>query len=405
MQKQRIIFFDTTLRDGEQSPGASMDAGKKAAIALQLEKLGVDVIEAGFPIASQGDFEAVQKVSEAVERPEVCALARSLPKDIEAAAKALEGAKKQRIHVFLATSPVHMQFKLCKSKSEVLKQAVESVKLAKEHCESVEFSPEDASRTEKEFLFEIVEKAIEAGANTINIPDTVGYAMPSEFGALVKEIREKVPNIGQAVLSVHCHNDLGMAVANTLEAVRNGTQQVECTVNGIGERAGNAALEEIAMALSTRKDFFQEFEHSIETREIMQASRMVAELSGMIVQRNKAIVGRNAFAHSAGIHQDGLIKKKSTYEIMSPLEIGLEETELILGKHSGRAAIKARLESLGAKASEAEVDALFPKFKELADLRKEVSNEELLAIAGFSPKASETQGIKAFSETVKAMAE
>jgi len=405
MQKKRIIFFDTTLRDGEQSPGASMDAGKKAAIALQLEKLGVDVIEAGFPIASQGDFEAVQKVSEAVERPEVCALARSLPKDIEAAAKALEGAKKQRIHVFLATSPVHMQFKLCKSKSEVLKQAVESVKLAKEHCESVEFSPEDASRTEKEFLFEIVEKAIEAGANTINIPDTVGYAMPSEFGALVKEIREKVPNIGQAVLSVHCHNDLGMAVANTLEAVRNGTQQVECTVNGIGERAGNAALEEIAMALSTRKDFFQEFEHSIETREIMQASRMVAELSGMIVQRNKAIVGRNAFAHSAGIHQDGLIKKKSTYEIMSPLEIGLEETELILGKHSGRAAIKARLESLGAKASEAEVDALFPKFKELADLRKEVSNEELLAIAGFSPKASETQGIKAFSETVKAMAE
>lgn len=405
MQMQRIIFFDTTLRDGEQSPGASMNAEKKAVIAGQLERLGVDVIEAGFPIASKGDFEAVKKVCETVSRPEVCALARSLPKDIEAAAKAIENAKKQRIHVFLATSPVHLQFKLCKSKAEVLEQAVESVKLAKEYCESVEFSPEDASRTEKEFLFEVVEKAIDAGANTINIPDTVGYAMPSEFGALVREIRENVQNIGQAVLSVHCHNDLGMAVANTLEAVRNGAQQVECTVNGIGERAGNAALEEIAMALKTRSDFFQNFEHAISTQEITRASRMVAELSGIGVQRNKAVVGRNAFAHSAGIHQDGLIKKKATYEIMSPQEIGLEETELILGKHSGRAAIKARLESLGVKASENEVDAFFPKFKEIADLRKEVSNEELLALAGFSQKEAKTQGIKGFSETVKAMAE
>ncbi|MDO8647690.1 MAG: 2-isopropylmalate synthase [Candidatus Diapherotrites archaeon] len=381
MAKQKIMFFDTTLRDGEQSPGASMNVEKKARIARQLEKLGVDVIEAGFPIASPGDFQAVKEISGIIEKSEVCALARSLPKDIQSAAKAVEGAKKPRIHVFLATSPIHMQFKLCKSKGEVVKQAVDSVKLARQYCNNVEFSPEDASRTEKEFLFDIIERAIDAGASTINIPDTVGYAMPAEYGALIRKVRERVPNIENAVISCHCHNDLGLAVANSLEAVKNGARQVECTINGIGERAGNAALEEIVMALQTRKDFFQEFEHSINTREIINSSRMVSELSGLFVQRNKAIVGKNAFAHSAGIHQDGLIKKKSTYEIISPQEIGLEETELVLGKHSGKHAIKNRLESFGIKITEQEAEAIFPKFKAMADEKKEVSNEELLALA------------------------
>ncbi|MBI5872476.1 2-isopropylmalate synthase [archaeon] len=393
---KKIVFFDTTLRDGEQSPGASMTPEKKIRIAQQLEALGVDVIEAGFPITSQGEFNAVKEISERIEKAEVCALARSLPKDIETAAKAVESAKKPRIHVFLATSPIHMQFKLCKTKQEVLQQAVESVKLAKQYCESVEFSPEDAARTEKEFLFEVVEKAIEAGANTINIPDTVGYAMPAEFGALIRKIRERVSNIEQAVISVHCHNDLGLAVANSLEGIKEGAIQVECTVNGIGERAGNAALEEIVMALQTRKDFFKDFEFGINTREIVKTSRMVEELTGLAVQRNKAIVGKNAFAHSAGIHQDGLIKKKTTYEIISPQTIGLEETELILGKHSGRNAIKTRLKSFGVRITEQELEELFPKFKAVADEKKEVSNTELLALA---------KRIKAFTGTVKVMAE
>ena len=396
--KERIRIFDTTLRDGEQSPGASLNAEKKARIAEQLERLGVDVIEAGFPASSIGDFESVQAVCESARHTEIAALARCLPKDIQAAAKALEKAKKPRIHVFLATSPVHMQFKLCKSKEEVMEQAVEGVKLAKQYCESVEFSPEDSSRTEKEFLFEVVEKAIKAGASTINIPDTVGYAVPREFGSLVRKVFERVPNIQETVLSVHCHNDLGLAVANSLEAIANGARQVECTINEIGERAGNASLEEIVMALQTRNDVFRAFETGINTREITRTSRMVSELTGLVVQRNKAIVGRNAFCHEAGIHQDGIIKKKQTYEIMNPEEIGLEESELVLGKHSGRAAVKKRFESLGLEFSEEEINGLFPKFKALANLRKEVSNEELLEIA-------KAQGIKAFSSNIQAKPE
>jgi 2-isopropylmalate synthase len=397
MKKQSIAFFDTTLRDGEQSPGASMNCEKKARIARQLEKLGVNVIEAGFPVSSIEEFKSVKEVSGIIQKSTVCALARCLKKDIEIAAKTVEAAKNPRIHVFLATSPIHMQFKLCKSKTQVLEQAVQGVKFARQYCSDVEFSPEDASRTEKEFLFQVIEKAITAGANTINIPDTVGYAMPEEFGNLVKEVKERVPNINEAVISVHCHDDLGMAVANSLEALRNGARQVECTINGIGERAGNASLEEIAMALKARSDFFQEFEHSINTREIINASRLVEELTGLKVQRNKAIVGRNAFAHEAGIHQDGIIKKRQTYEIMNPEEIGLKESELVLGKHSGRAAIKARLKSLGFKASMEEINELFPEFKKLADWKKEVSDNELMALAG--------KGIKRVSSILKLKAE
>ncbi|NQT00311.1 MAG: 2-isopropylmalate synthase, partial [Candidatus Omnitrophica bacterium] len=352
---KKIVIFDTTLRDGEQSPGASLDVAKKLEIAHQLARLGVDVIEAGFPISSPGDFAAVKKVAAEVKGPIICGLARAIKKDIDSAHLAVSAARRKRIHVFLATSKVHMKYKLKKAKEEILRQAAESVKYARALVEDVEFSPEDASRTEKKFLFRVIEAAITAGATTINIPDTVGYSIPEEFAQLIKEIRKNVPNISRATLSVHCHNDLGLGVANSLAAVENGAGQVECTINGLGERAGNASLEEIVMALRTRKDFLKKTTN-IKTQEIYRTSRLVSKLTGIVVQPNKAIVGHNAFRHEAGIHQDGMLKRRTTYEIMHPQDIGLEEeaTRLVLGKHSGRHAFSERLKKLGFHLSSAQ---------------------------------------------------
>ena len=380
--KDKVIIFDTTLRDGEQSPGASLDTRKKLEIAHQLARLGVDVIEAGFPVSSPGDFQAVKMVAGKVRGPIICGLARAIKKDIDAAHRAVAPARKKRIHVFLATSKVHMKYKLKKAKEEILRQACESVKYARRFVADVEFSPEDASRTEKEFLFRVVEAAISAGASTINIPDTVGYAIPQEFGQLIREIRENVPNAHKAVLSVHCHNDLGLGVANSLAAVAEGAGQVECTVNGLGERAGNASLEEIVMALRTRKDFLAKTTN-IRTEEIHRTSRLVSKLTGIVVQPNKAIVGQNAFRHEAGIHQDGILKMRTTYEIMRPKDIGLEETAttLVLGKHSGRHAFSERLRKLGFHLNPSQIDKLFfERFKKLADKKKEIFDEDLIAL-------------------------
>lgn len=378
---KRIIIFDTTLRDGEQSPGASLDMQKKLEIAHQLARLGVDVIEAGFPISSPGDFQAVKTVAAQVKGPIICGLARAIKKDIDIAFRAVVPARRKRIHVFLATSKIHMKYKLKKAKEEILRQAVESVQYARKLVEDVEFSPEDASRTEKEFLFRAVEAAIAAGATTINIPDTVGYAIPEEFGQLLKEIKENVSNVEKAILSIHCHNDLGLAVANSLAAVENGAEQVECTINGLGERAGNASLEEIVMALRTRRDFLKKTTN-ISTKEIYRTSRLVSKLTGIVVQPNKAIVGHNAFRHEAGIHQDGILKRRTTYEIMRPQDIGLEETtRLVLGKHSGRHAFSERLKKLGFHLSPAQIDKLFfERFKRLADKKKEIFDEDLIAL-------------------------
>jgi 2-isopropylmalate synthase len=376
---RKIKVFDTTLRDGEQSPGATLSHQEKLLIAKQLEKLGVDVIEAGFPVASADDRKAISEIAGIIKKSSVCALARCMEKDIKSAAKALENAKKPRIHVFLATSPIHMKYKLKKTKQEIIEDAVQGVRLAKRYCPDVEFSPEDASRTKKDFLYEVAEKTIEAGAATINITDTVGYAQPQEFGELVKSIRENVPNIDEAVLSVHCHNDLGLAVSNSLEAVRNGAQQVECTVNGIGERAGNASLEEIAMALYTRKDFYRGFT-GINFSEIYNSSRMVSSFTGLFLQRNKAVVGKNAFAHEAGIHQHGVLSRREAYEIMDPKLIGMH-TELVIGKHSGRHAIESFLNSKGLIFRPEQVTAVVARVKELADKHKTVFNEDVLAIA------------------------
>jgi len=378
-QKERIVVFDTTLRDGEQAPGCSMTLEEKVRVAKQLERLGVDVIEAGFPISSEGDFESVRMIASRVERPVVAGLARCVDADIARAGEAIKPANKGRIHVFLATSKVHREHKLKKARSEIVKLAVKGVKRAREFTEDVEFSPEDAARTEPEFLCEVVEAVIEAGAGTVNIPDTVGYAMPEQFGALIARLKTDVPNIEQAVVSVHCHNDLGLAVANSLAAVRNGARQVECTINGIGERAGNCSLEEIVMALRTRRDFF-EVETGVDTRQIMNASRMVSAVTGMPVQPNKAIVGLNAFAHEAGIHQDGVLKEKTTYEIMRPEDIGLEETQLVLGKHSGRHAFQTRLSDLGINLDEEHFEHVFQEFKRLADKKKSVYDEDIEAL-------------------------
>lgn len=377
----RIIIFDTTLRDGEQSPGAGLDAQKKLEIAHQLARLKVDIIEAGFPVSSPGDFKAVKMIARQVNGPVICGLARAIKKDIDTAYRAVSPARKKRIHVFLATSKIHMKYKLKKAKEEILRQAVESVKYAKRLLQDVEFSPEDASRTEKEFLFQVVEAAIEAGATTINIPDTVGYAIPQEFGQLIKEIKENVSNIKDAVLSVHCHNDLGLGVANSLAAIDNGAGQVECTINGLGERAGNASLEEIVMALRTRSDFLGKTTN-IKTEEIYRTSRLVSKLTGIIVQPNKAIIGRNAFRHEAGIHQDGILKRRTTYEIIRPKDIGLEMVGgLVLGKHSGRHAFSQRLKELGFHLSTSQIDKLFfGRFKKLADKKKEIFDEDLIAL-------------------------
>ncbi|MHC4713775.1 MAG: 2-isopropylmalate synthase [Planctomycetota bacterium] len=376
---KRIRIFDTTLRDGEQSPGASLNITEKLEIARALEAMGVDVIEAGFPITSPGDFEAVASTSKVVRKSWVAGLARCVKEDIVAAARAVEKAAKPYIHVFLATSAIHRKYKLRKAKTEIIRLAVEGVKLAGKYCEQVEFSPEDASRTEPEFLAEVVTAVIDAGANTVNIPDTVGYAMPDQFGALIKYLRDEVPNIDDAVISVHCHNDLGLATANSLAAVANGAGQVECTINGIGERAGNASLEELVMAISTRRDFFDR-STGINTRLIYPTSRLVSGLTGLVVQRNKAIVGENAFAHEAGIHQDGMLKERTTYEIMRPEDVGVPASRLVLGKHSGRHALKERITGLGHKPTQAQLDHIYERFKVLADKKKEVFDADILAL-------------------------
>ena len=374
-----IIIFDTTLRDGEQAPGASLNQIEKLEIARQLVRLGVNVIEAGFPVSSLGDFQSVKDIAAKVKGATICGLARAAKQDIDAAAKALKPAKQKRIHVFLATSKIHMQYKLKKAEDEILHQAAQYVKYARKFCDDVEFSPEDASRTERGFLFKVVEAAIEAGAGTINIPDTVGFSEPEEFGRLINDIIRNVPNVDRAVISVHCHNDLGLAVANSLSAIRNGARQAECTINGIGERAGNASMEEIVMAINTRKSLF-DFKTSINTQEIFKTSRLVSKLTGFVVAPNKAIVGSNAFRHEAGIHQDGILKKRTTYEIMRPEDVGFQGVGLVLGKHSGRHAFQERLKSLGFILKENELNKAFARFKLLADKKKTVYDEDLAAI-------------------------
>jgi 2-isopropylmalate synthase len=376
---RRIIIFDTTLRDGEQCPGASLTPTEKLEIAKQLARLGVDVIEGGFPIASAGDAQAVKGIAQAVKGPTIAALARSLPADIDAAAAALSCAKHKRIHVFLATSPIHRRYKLRKARQEILRQSVWAVKYAKRYTRDVEFSPEDASRTETEFLYQVIEAVIKAGATTVNIPDTVGFAIPDEFGALIKGITEHVPNINRAIISVHCHNDLGLSVPNSLAAIHNGAGQVECTINGIGERAGNASLEEIVMSLKIRRDFYKAAT-GIDTTQIAKTSRLVSSLTGIVVQPNKAIVGGNAFRHESGIHQDGILKHRATYEIMRPQDVGLGGSQLVLGKLSGRHAFAQRLALLGFRLSKKELDGAFARFKALADKKKEVFDEDLAAI-------------------------
>src|SRR5436190_2386131 len=380
MSTNRLIIFDTTLRDGEQSPGASMNLAEKLEIAHALAELGVDIIEAGFPIASPGDFEAVQSVARQVTGPIICGLARCNTADIDRAWEALKEAARPRIHVFLATSAIHREFKLQMAKEEIVRRAVEGVKRARGYCEDVEFSPEDAARTELDFLAEVVERAIEAGATTLNIPDTVGYAVPTHYAAIMRHLKQKVRGIDDCVLSVHCHNDLGLAVANTLAALGEGARQVECTINGIGERAGNTALEEVVMALHTRRDFYN-LTTGINTRLLYPVSRKLAHITGMAVQRNKAIVGQNAFAHEAGIHQDGMLKERSTYEIMRPEDVGIPRTELVLGKHSGRHALKQRVTDLGYHLTDEQLNRLFEEFKKLADKKKDIYDADIEALA------------------------
>jgi 2-isopropylmalate synthase len=379
-QPDRLIIFDTTLRDGEQSPGASMNLAEKLQVAHALKDLGVDVIEAGFPIASPGDFESVQAIAREVHGPVICGLARCNPEDIDRAAKAVRDASRPRIHVFLATSAIHRELKLKMAKEEIVRRSIEGVQRAKGHCEDVEFSPEDAARTELDFLAEVVERAVEAGATTINIPDTVGYAVPSQYAAAISHLKKHVRGIDKVVLSVHCHNDLGMAVANSLTAVLEGARQVECTINGLGERAGNCALEEIVMAVRTRGDFFK-VATNINTRKLYPISRLVSHVTGIQVQRNKAIVGQNAFSHEAGIHQDGMLKDRSTYEIMNPEDIGLPRTELVLGKHSGRHALRQRVQDLGYHLNEEQLQRVFDSFKVLADRKKVIYDADIEALA------------------------
>jgi 2-isopropylmalate synthase len=379
----RVIIFDTTLRDGEQAPGFSMNVVEKLEMARQLARLNVDVIEAGFPISSEEDFEAVREVAKTVgqldEGPTICGLSRVGLGDIDRCWEAVKHAKRARIHTFVATSDIHLKYKLRKSRAEVLRASVEAVRHARGYCEDVEFSPEDASRSDFDYMCDVLEAVIDAGARTINIPDTVGYAMPEEWGERIARIRERVRNSRQAVISVHCHNDLGHAVANSLVAIQQGARQIECTINGIGERAGNASLEEVVMALRTRRDFFK-VDTRVRTEEIYRSSKLLSHITGVHVQPNKAIVGENAFAHEAGIHQDGVLKERLTYEIMRPEDIGRAANKLVLGKHSGRHAFKIRLHDLGFDLDGAELDKAFRRFKDLADKKKEVYDEDLLAI-------------------------
>ena len=379
MTDSKVIVFDTTLRDGEQSPGCSMNLGEKLRMARQLERLGVDVIEAGFPIASDGDFEAVQSIAKEIRRPTIAALARATRDDILRAWGAIRDAARPRIHTFLATSDIHLEHKLRITREEALNQMRESVGLARSLCEDVEFSPEDATRTDLAFLCAVVEAAIEAGASTINIPDTVGYTTPREFTRIIETIRSKVRDAENVTISVHCHNDLGLAVANTIAAIEAGARQVECTINGIGERAGNASLEEIVMALRVRNDVMP-FETGVVCSELYPASQLLTELTGVSVQPNKAIVGRNAFAHEAGIHQDGVIKNRLTYEIMTPKSVGVPDSKLVLGKHSGRHALGLRCEQLGFEFTRRELDRVYKRFTALADEIKVVEDHHLLRI-------------------------
>ncbi|WP_299941256.1 2-isopropylmalate synthase [uncultured Microbulbifer sp.] len=377
IQKDKLVIFDTTLRDGEQSPGASMSKEEKVRIARLLERMRVDVIEAGFAIASPGDFEAVKAVSEAVRESRICSLARAVNADILRAGEALKKANASRIHTFIATSPIHMQYKLQMAPEDVLQQAVKAVKTARQFTDDVEFSLEDGSRSEPEFMYRIIEAVIAAGARTINIPDTVGYGEPGEYGALFRRVLEHVPNADKAIFSTHCHNDLGLAVANSLSAVMNGVRQVECTINGLGERAGNASLEEIVMAVKTRQDLYP-VETGIDTRHIVPTSRLVSSITGFPVQPNKAIVGANAFAHESGIHQDGVLKHRETYEIMRAEDVGWGQNRLVLGKHSGRAAVRARYGELGIAFSDPEAfQQVFQRFKALADKKHEIFDEDL----------------------------
>ncbi len=377
----KLIIFDTTLRDGEQAPGFSMTVEEKLTMAKQLEKLGVDVIEAGFAAASEGDFDAINKVAKEVKNSAVCSLARALHSDIQKAGEALEPAERKRIHTFIATSPIHMKYKLKMTEDEVLQRAIDAVQFARNFTDDVEFSAEDAFRSEREFLYRIFEAVIAAGAKTINVPDTVGYAIPEEFGQLIADLKNNIPNIDKAVISVHCHNDLGLAVANSLSAVKNGARQVHSTINGIGERAGNAAMEEVVMAVKVRHDYFKNVYTEINTKEIYKTSRLLCRITGSFVQPNKAIVGDNAFAHEAGIHQHGMLAHRETYEIMKAEDVGVPSSKIVLGKHSGRHAFKTRLEELGyTTLSEEEVDKLFTKFKALADKKKEVFDEDIEAL-------------------------
>ncbi|MFA5059795.1 MAG: 2-isopropylmalate synthase [Candidatus Omnitrophota bacterium] len=377
--KNKVLIFDTTLRDGEQAPGASMNEKEKLEIAYALERLGVDVIEAGFPVISEGDFNSVKNISKHIKNSIICGLARCVKKDIDAAYEAVKSAKYPRIHVFLATSKIHLQYKLKKSADEILQMAVDSVKYAKSKVSDIDFSPEDASRSEKDFLYRVLEAVIDAGATTVNIPDTVGYATPAEYGQLMADIKNNVPNIDKAIISAHCHDDLGLGVANSLAAVIGGARQVECTINGIGERAGNASMEEIVMAIKTRADFYKCFTN-INTQEFCRISRLVSKYTGFIVPPNKAIVGANAFRHESGIHQDGILKERSTYEIMHGEDVGFMETGMVLGKHSGRHGFKVRLQALGINLNDAQLDKAFDRFKNIADKKKQVFDEDLIAI-------------------------
>ncbi len=389
--KDKLVIFDTTLRDGEQSPGASMTADEKMRVAKALERLRVDVIEAGFAIASQGDFESVKAIAEEIKDSTVCSLSRAKEADIDRAAEALKNANSARIHTFLATSPIHMKYKLRMTPDQVVEQAVHAVKHARNYVADVEFSCEDAGRSEVDFMCRIIEAVIDAGATTINIPDTVGYAMPRQYGETIRTLIERIPNSDKAIFSVHCHNDLGLAVANSLDAVVNGARQVECTINGLGERAGNASLEEIVMGVRTRSDFF-DVETRINTEEIVPASRLVSSITGFPVQPNKAIVGANAFAHESGIHQDGVIKHRETYEIMKAEDVGWKTNRMVLGKLSGRNAFRQRLEELGITlGSEQELNEAFTRFKNLADKKSEIFDEDIQALVSDAKKFAEAE--------------
>ncbi len=379
MKKDKVLFFDTTLRDGEQSPGASMNLKEKIQVAHQLANMGVDIIEAGFPISSPGDFESVKSIAQQIKGPVIAGFARANEKDITACWESVKYSKNPRIHIFIATSDLHIEKKLQKTRQEVFDMAVRSVKFAKKFCDDIEFSAEDASRSDIKYLCSVIEAVIDAGAKTVNIPDTVGYKMPEEFGSLIATVKNTVPNISKAVISVHCHNDLGLAVANSLAAISNGARQVECTVNGIGERAGNAALEEIVMALKTREYFFN-VGYNLKTKEIYKSSKLVSNITGVLVQPNKAVVGANAFAHESGIHQDGMLKDRNTYEIMSPEAVGVPESLLVLGKHSGRHAFTRRIKDLGYTLEAPIMESLFERFKILADKKKCVFDDDIIAL-------------------------